>query len=101
MYAVAPRRQLPSLPLRIIRCIVALGPGDRLGVYEVADPIGQGGMGEVHRARDTALHRDAAIKILPPAWPAILTGSRASALAAVADASVDIWQSIHGYSYYQ
>jgi len=39
--------------------------GTRLGPYEVVAPIGVGGMGEVYRARDTTLHRDVAIKVLP------------------------------------
>jgi serine/threonine protein kinase len=40
-------------------------PGARLGAYEVLSPLGAGGMGEVHRARDTKLGRDVALKILP------------------------------------
>jgi Tol biopolymer transport system component len=44
---------------------VALFPGSRLGVYEILAPLGHGGMGEVHRARDTKLQRDVAIKVLP------------------------------------
>src|SRR5512132_4354478 len=44
-----------------------LGPGTRLGVYEVVAPIGAGGMGEVLKARDTKLGRDVAIKVLPAA----------------------------------
>ena len=45
-----------------------LTPGTRLGVYEVAAPIGAGGMGEVYRARDTRLGRDVAVKILPDSF---------------------------------
>jgi Protein kinase domain len=44
-----------------------LSPGDRLGPYEILAPIGAGGMGEVYRARDSKLHRDVAIKVLPTA----------------------------------
>lgn len=36
--------------------------------YEVISKIGEGGMGEVWRARDTKLNRDVAIKILPEAF---------------------------------
>jgi serine/threonine protein kinase len=39
--------------------------GTRLGPYEIAAQIGQGGMGEVYRALDTHLARQVAIKILP------------------------------------
>ena len=37
-------------------------PGTKLGPYEIIDAIGQGGMGEVYRARDTRLQRLVAIK---------------------------------------
>ena len=47
---------------------MALTPGTRLGVYEVTAQIGEGGMGQVYRARDTKLDRDVAIKILPEAF---------------------------------
>ena len=49
---------------------MALTPGTRLGVYEITAQIGEGGMGQVYRARDTKLDRDVAIKILPEAFAA-------------------------------
>jgi TolB-like protein/aminoglycoside phosphotransferase (APT) family kinase protein len=39
--------------------------GERLAHYTIRDKIGQGGMGEVYRARDEQLDRDVAIKVLP------------------------------------
>ena len=48
---------------------MALAPGTRLGPYEVAGPLGAGGMGEVYKARDTRLDRTVAIKILPSGDP--------------------------------
>src|SRR5438270_9516844 len=38
-------------------------PGERLGPFELQLPIGEGGMGEVWKARDTRLDRIVAIKI--------------------------------------
>src|SRR5690349_12732654 len=44
---------------------MSLTSGTRLGPYEIVQPIGSGGMGDVYRARDTRLERDVAIKVLP------------------------------------
>jgi Tol biopolymer transport system component len=43
-----------------------LADGTRLEHYEIVEPLGAGGMGEVYRAVDTKLRREVAIKILPP-----------------------------------
>jgi len=45
-----------------------LQAGARLQQYEILSKIGEGGMGEVYRARDTKLDRDVAIKVLPEAF---------------------------------
>ena len=47
---------------------MALEPGTNLGPYQVTAKIGEGGMGEVYRARDTKLDRDVALKVLPEAF---------------------------------
>jgi eukaryotic-like serine/threonine-protein kinase len=59
MSATAPGASPPSI-----------GPGTRLGPYEILGALGAGGMGEVFRARDLRLGREVAIKLLPPAMAA-------------------------------
>ena len=44
---------------------MTLSPGTKLGPYEIVGPLGAGGMGEVYRAKDARLGREAAIKVLP------------------------------------
>ena len=41
-----------------------LSVGDKLDPYEILEPIGNGGMGDVWKAHDT-LNRDLALKVLP------------------------------------
>jgi Tol biopolymer transport system component len=47
-----------------------LSTGTTIGPYQVLAPLGEGGMGEVYRARDRRLNRDGAIKILPDLFAA-------------------------------
>ena len=47
---------------------MSLLPGTRFGPYDVLNPLGAGGMGEVYRGRDARLQRDVALKVLPVAF---------------------------------
>ena len=42
---------------------MALSSGEKLGPYELISPLGEGGMGEVWKARDTRLNRIVAVKV--------------------------------------
>jgi tetratricopeptide (TPR) repeat protein len=59
----------PTGPLRATAAEPTVTPLSAPG-YELRDEIGRGGMGVVYRARDTALDRDVAVKLLSDRYPA-------------------------------
>jgi serine/threonine-protein kinase len=76
-----------------------IAAGTHLGDYEILSLLGQGGMGEVYRARDLKLRRDVAIKVIssPKAQdPAALARFRREAEAASALNHPNI-VTVHGF----
>ena len=57
---------------------MSIAIGTQLGPYEVIQPIGAGGMGQVYKARDTRLNRTVAIKCFRRSSPPVPIGSNAS-----------------------
>ena len=43
---------------------MSIAPGDHLGPYKIIDKLGEGGMGQVFRARNWKLDRVVALKLI-------------------------------------
>jgi predicted Ser/Thr protein kinase/dienelactone hydrolase len=52
----------------LLVALADLASGEMIAQYRIDAKLGEGGMGAVYRAWDTRLHRDAALKVLPPGY---------------------------------